>query len=58
MKKFSMGVFRVNREEGLELRGEFSPFLRACIGASLLIFTTCSGLAILSVALPWERLLP
>jgi len=57
-KKFSKGAFRMQDLKNVEREGEFSPFLRFCIGASLLIFTACSGLAILSVALPWERLLP
>jgi len=27
----------MNRDEGIELRGEFSPFLRACIGIGILM---------------------
>jgi len=27
----------MNRDEGIELHGEFSPFLRACIGIGILM---------------------
>jgi len=36
LKKYSKGAFRVN-EDGVELSGEFSPFLRACIGIGILL---------------------
>jgi len=56
LKKYSKGTFRVNKEEGIEVTGEFCPFLRKCMGISLLIFSTCLGLALLIFSIPWEHI--
>jgi len=52
LKKYSKGHFRMNRQEGIDLSGEFSPFLRACVGVGIVlmaaapfIWALCGGLA-------------
>jgi len=37
LKKYSKGIFRMNRQDGIEVSGEFSPFLRLCIGIGILM---------------------
>jgi len=37
MKKFSKGIFRMQDLKNIELEGEFSPFIRFCIGAGILL---------------------
>gem|GEM_PF-1189202 len=47
--------------KNIEIQGEFSPFIRACIGIGLILLCASPfifALAHLSAALPWERLLP
>jgi len=61
LKKFSKGTFRVQDLKNIEIQGEFSPFIRACIGIGLILLCASPfifALAHLSAALPWERLLP
>lgn len=51
LSKFTKGRFRMNKEQGLELDGLLSPWLRLCIGLAIL-FLAASPLAI---ALKWVR---
>jgi len=37
LKKYTKGIFRMNQNNGVELSGEFSPFLRVCIGVGILM---------------------
>jgi len=37
VKKYSKGTLRMNKQEGLEMTGEFSPFIRFCIGVGILL---------------------
>ena len=44
MKKFSKGEFLLHWKEGLKMNGELSPWLRFCIGLSLLMFAFGYGI--------------
>jgi len=43
-----MKFTKMNRDEGIELCGEFSPFIRACIGVGIVLFA--SGVFLLFAA--------
>jgi len=61
LKKFSKGIFRMQGLKNVEIQGELSPFIRACIGVGLILLCASPfifALAHLSAALPWEKLLP
>jgi len=58
LKKYSKGMLRMNRQDGIEISGEFSPFIRACIGVGIVLFAgapfiwaVCSGASQVIVAL-------
>jgi len=38
LKKDGKGMLRMNRQDGIEVSGEFSPFIRACIGIGIVLF--------------------
>gem|GEM_PF-6111083 len=37
MKKFSKGIFRMQGLKDVEMQGEWSPFLRFCIGLAVVL---------------------
>jgi len=58
-KKFSKGAFRMQDLKNVEIQGEFSPFLRFCIGISLVLLTASpfvwallSGIAKIKAGMP------
>jgi len=54
-KKYSKGMFRMNRQNGIEVSGEFSPFLRACIGVGIVLCAAAPFILAIGKALHWLR---
>jgi len=40
LKRYSKGVFKVNRQDGIEISGECSPFIDVCIGIGIVLFSS------------------
>jgi len=54
LKKYSKGMLRMSQQDGIEVSGEFSPFIRACIGIAIVLF---AGGVFLLFAAPFLRAL-
>lgn len=44
MKKFSKGELLLHMKEGIKMTGEFSPWLRFCIGLAILMIAFGYGI--------------
>jgi len=55
LKKYSKGSFRMNQENGVEVSGEFSPFLRACIGVAIVLLALSPLVLAFGKVLHWLR---
>jgi len=43
-------------KDWLELHMSTTPFLNACIGLAVLIFSACYGVSLILAVIPWDRL--
>jgi len=47
LKKYTKGIFRMNQQGGVEVSGEFSPFLRVCIGIAIVALAVTPALYVI-----------
>lgn len=55
MSKFTKGKFRMDKQQGVELEGSFSPFMRACIGVAVVMVAAAPFVLALGKAISWLR---
>jgi len=48
-------MLRMNRQDGIEVSGEFSPFIRACIGVRIVMFFSTPFILAVGKVLHWLR---
>lgn len=55
MPKFTKGKFRMDKQQGVEVEGTFSPFMRACIGVAIVLVAAAPLVLAGGKALSWLR---
>jgi len=55
LSKFTKGKFRMDKQQGVELEGSFSPFMRACIGIAIVCVALAPLILAGGKALSWVR---